>query len=286
MADPIEPVAPISEIAPAVVAAPVETPVEVAAPAAPAAEPAVTLVGDQPSLLELIVNEAPKVVEADKPAAAAKPEEPNTPDAPKPVDAAKPPAEGEKPKTDVVAELLTEAEKRPEYKFEMPKALKEAPKEMGDFTTILGDFKAPVEAGQKLLDLHAKAMEAYAQAYNEQALANQHRVFNEMRTGWREKIRSDPELGGAGFETTSRAVARMRDLLVPESDRKEFEEYLRVTGSGDHPALWRLLHRAARYFDEPAPPPPGARPTKTNGQRAGGASVLYDNPRSNIGGAQ
>lgn len=286
MADPALPVEPIVA-APAPIEAAPAPPAVVEAPAAVSAEPAAVLVADRPSLLETIAkvdvkSDLPAVIETEAPKTEgeAKPAEAKSVEAkPEPK-----PAEGEKPK-EAVAESLPKDEWKPDYKFEMPAVIKDSPKEMGDFTTILGDSKVPVEAGQKLLNLHATAMENFAKAYNEQALATQHRVFNEMRDEWNRQARADPEIGGAGHQTAMRAIARMRDLFVPEDDRAAFDQFLRITGAGDHPAFLKAFHRAARYFDEPALPPPGAKPTKTNGQRPG-ANVLYDNPRSNIGGQQ
>lgn len=290
-----EVVAAAPAVEPAAAAAPVvepaKEPVVEAAPAAPAKEP---LVGETPSLLEE-TKAAPErkpadtaAAPADKPKEEIKAADAAPKDAPK-VEAkveAKPETKPEEKKAEPDKAAAPAPAPEPiKYEFKLPDVIKDAPKEMGEYTTILGEAKVPAETGQKLLDLHALAMTNYAKAYQEQALAAQHKVFNDMRADWRGKIKSDPELGGAGYETTSRAVARMRDLFVPESDRKSFDEFLRITGAGDHPALWRMLHRAARYFDEPAPPPPGAKPTKTNGQRPG-ANVLYDNPRSNIGGQQ
>lgn len=281
----VEAAAPVVASAPE--AAPAAAPAEIAAPVA-SAEP---LVSDTPSLLESVGKEEPKEGAESAPAEGEKTEKPKE----SAEVAAAPKTEVEKPKAETPeAELLAKAEEKPAWKFELPAVLKESPKEMGEFTTILDGFaKDPVKSAQGLLNLHAQAMEAYAKSYDEQALAAQHRTFNEMRSGWNKQIMSDPELGGAGFETSSKAVARMRDMLASHhkpgtpqyaKDYAELESFMRITGAGDHPVFWRILHNAARYLDEPQAPSQIGKPTKANGQARAGASLLYDNPRSNIGG--
>src|ERR1700728_92121 len=210
----------------------------------------------QPSLLQQVTIEAPK--EEPKPAEA-KPEE--KPEA-KPAELTK---EGDKP-VEVKAEEAKPAEAveppKPEpveYKYTLPETLKMDDALKGEVHKAFDDFRTnPAEGAQALIDLHAKSIQAYA----EHTAKEQRRVFNETREGWRKDIMADPVIGGSGFETSKAAVARMRDLLVPKdmlTARKNddgsqrlsvFDEFLETTGAGDHPALWRLLHNAARYLDE------------------------------------
>lgn len=138
-----------------------------------------------------------------------------------------------------------------------------------------GDIKAGV---QKLIDLHNTTVTGIVEDLGRK----QYEVFNDTRTGWRAQIAADAEMGGAGFETTKKAVARMRDLFVPEGDRKEFDEFLRVTGAGDHPAFFRMLHRAARYYDEPRMPPPNPKPPAHIGKRPGSRNPADLYPNTNF----
>jgi hypothetical protein len=144
------------------------------------------------------------------------------------------------------------------------------------------DFRSnPAEGAQALIDLHEKQMQAYA----DHLIREQHRVFNETRQGWSKAVLSDPEIGGAGHQTSMGAIARMRDLFVPEKDRAEFEQFLRVTGAGDHPSFLKMLHQAARFYDEPGMPPPNPRPPPSNGARpARRLRDVYDHPRSSSEG--
>ena len=49
-----------------------------------------------------------------------------------------------------------------------------------------------------------------------------------------------------------------------------------MTGAGDHPLFLKLLHRAARYVDEPGLPPPSPKPPPGNGRApSGGLRSIY-----------
>ena len=258
----IEAAAPVA--APVVETPVVETPAVVeAAPAAetPVAEPTKTelkLHTDTKSLLEETNNEAAKV-EGEKPDAEAKPEGEKT--------------EGEKTPTEVV--------KTPEpvvYEMKLPENFEVPVENLSAYTDALRELNVSPEAGQRLLDMHAEHIAQLA----EDTLAQQHEVCAATRAEWRDQIKNDPDLGGAGFETTKRAVARARDLIVPEADRKAFNEFLTTTGAGDHPAFWRALYRVSNLFDEPAAPSPNRQPSpNANPEPRRGVMGLFDKKSSN-----
>lgn len=229
-------------------------------------------------------EKTPETPPADTPPAEAKADE-------KPVDEAKP--EGDKP-TDKPAEKPAEAkadEPKPDepkepakpepidYAYTLPETLKMDDARKGELHTALDAFRAdPTQGAQTLIDLHNKAMTEYA----DHLTSEQMRVWNETRKGWRTDVMADEELGGSGYQTAMGTVARMRDLLVPESERKAFDTFMEVTGAGDHPAFLKMLLRAGRYFEEGRMPPRDIKPAPDNGknpkERRG--SLLYDHPRS------
>ena len=127
----------------------------------------------------------------------------------------------------------------------------------------LDSFRADPKAGvQSLIDLHAKEIRDYASA----TLQRQYDTFNQTRKDWQKQIMADPQVGGSGYETAMKAVARMRDKFVPDKDRKAFNDFLKITGAGDHPMFVRLLHNVARAFDEPKPPAVNPKPPPNNGR--------------------
>ena len=198
---------------------------------------------------------------------------------------AKPEAKpGEKP-----AEAKPEAQPEPvkvdpvAYEYTLPETLKMDDEQRGAFHGALDAFRQdPAKGAQGLVDLHNDLMKQYA----EHLVSEQWRIFNDTRKEWRTQAMADEQIGGAGHQTAMGAIARMRDSFLSrhqagtpqyEADAKEFDQFLRTTGAGDHPAFLKFLHNVARRFDEPPMPPPGAKPPPNNGRRPGDKrSVLYD----------
>lgn len=254
--------APAPAIEPAEPAAPAPAP----EPAAPAPEPAAPapegekppVEGEppalEPSLLEKFTAEGEK-----------------KPDVEKPKDGEKPP-EGEKPP----------GEAPPVFDFkpyELPEGIKADDTQLKEFNDLLVKPDLDPQArGQELMNLHAKHMQSYA----EHLAAEQHRVFSDTRKGWVNSVKSDPQLGGSGFNTTMTGVARMRDLFVPKENLGEFNRFLAITGAGDHPEFIRMMSNVAKRFDEPSPPPPSFKPPPDIGVKPGqsGRRALYDHPNS------
>lgn len=254
---PVEPAAPVSHETPA---APDTT------PAAPeGGEPKPAEGGEKPA-------ETPTDKPADKPAQHTdKPTLLEITEGDKKPDGEGKPAEGEKK-----PETVETAKYEP---FTLPEGLTADEPTIAKFSEIVGGpEKLNQETAQKLVDLYSERMGAFAQ----HLASEQHRIFAETRAVWVETIKADPILGGAGHQTALQAAARMRDLLVPEEHRAEFADFMRVTGAGDHPAMFRLLHNAARLFDEPAAPPIPAVPVPDRGGSAkpSRSRVLYDHPSS------
>lgn len=230
-----------------------------AEPAAPvAAEPAVP--ASEPSLLEKFDSEQ---------AAKAKPAEPKS--EPKPDAAAKSaevaPAQEVKPPEPAASAPVN-------YEYTLPETIKMDDALKGDFHGALDAFRNdPAKGAQGLVDLHNKAMQNYA----DELTRNQWKTFNDTRRGWQTRTMADPEIGGAGYETSMGAIARMRDLFISygrtEQEaaefRNDFNDFLKVTGGGDHPAFLKMLHTAARIMDEAPMPSPGAKPPANIGKAPG-----------------
>lgn len=267
------PATPGAETAPA---APVE-----AAPAASFEQPAFTPHTEVKTLLE--GAGAPEPVVETKPEA--KPEEPVVeakPEEQKPVEEAK--AEEARPEEKPV-EATPEPITYPEFK--LPEGIVADPEKVSALTAILGEHRIAPEVGQKLVDLHSASLKQFADA----TLANQHKAFAEVREGWRKNVLADPQIGGAGHQTAIQAIARMRDAFVSDAkpttpkyaaDMAAFNDFLAVTGAGDHPAFLKFIHNVARKLDEPRLPPPDPKPTKANGvdPNLNRRQRLYDNPTS------
>lgn len=272
---------PAAVVAEPVVAAPaLETPTIITPVTAPVEAPAAEVTPEPAPVTPEAPVAAPEGT--DKPADETKPA-PHT-EKPTLLEATETPKPDEKaPEKPVEAEKVPEGEKIPDaaFKYEpftLPEGVKIDEDRIAKFTDVIGPHKLDQETAQKLVSLHTETLEAF----REHMQAEQLRIFEETKAGWLTRTMSDPELGGAGHQTALQAAARMRDLLVPEEDRADFVEMLRASGVGDHPALFRMLYRAARLFDEPAAPPIPARPVPDRGGSAPTSrqALIYDHPTS------
>jgi hypothetical protein len=269
--------APAQPSAPAAAVAAPQDVAPVPAQTSPVAAPAEPTVAATPSLLESIAPPA-DVKLGDKPTEPVKPV-----DATKPTDAK--PAD-EKPADAAAQPTVAEAPAPIEWKYELPSTITMDETQTGEFRAALEKFRTdPNEAAKEVLGLGAKMMETFAKDYAEQTLRNQQKTFLETRKKWATDWAADLEIGGSGHQTALAAIARVRDYGVPAKDRAAFDQFLRVTGAGDHPAFGRMMHNLARYVDEPQAieaPTEIKPPHDGSGQHPGrkGGRILYDNPRS------
>lgn len=178
-----------------------------------------------------------------------------------------------------------------EWDLKWPETIKADEKQTADFTGALESLIRPKEgetpshAAQRLIDMHNEAMVAYDKQVRQQQID----VWNQTRQSWVKQALADPMIGGAGHDTAMSVIARMRDLFVSDhkpgtkeyaADEKEFNDFLRVTGAGDHPAFLKFAYRVGARFDEPTIPAPGAKPTKTNGANPNRRSLYSNTPPS------
>lgn len=231
----------------------------------------------EPTLLEKF--------DADQAAKDAKPE-PEKPVEPakegeKPAEAAKPegkPAETDKPAPEPFKFEELQVPEGFAKRFDIPEA--EVGKRIEEFNDILLKDVDPNVRRNELLGLHAKAMQEFADKVD----ADRRNAWNEYNKGQALATMGDAELGGAGHQTAMGAVARVRDTLTRDyskDEKQELNDFLVVTGAGSHKAFLRLVHRMARYLDEPSIPNVTPQPTPDRGLKPGRrASVLYDNQRS------
>lgn len=171
------------------------------------------------------------------------------------------------------------------YEFKFPETIKAEPAAVKELSDIFGGARVPPEVAQKVIDVGSAAMTRYA----ENLLQEQHTTFAETRKGWVKQVMASEDLGGPGHQTAMAAVARTRDLLlrdanpdVQKQNHKEFNDFLRITGAGDHPWFNRMLYRMAEFLDEPAPLDTGINPTRDNGRAPKGTlrAALYTHPSS------
>lgn len=175
----------------------------------------------------------------------------------------------EEPKAENAAENPIEWDT---FKFEFADNVKPQDDKVAAFTEFARENNLTPQAAQKAVGYFNEAATAFVA---EQA-RQQVQVWNDTRGEWRKQVLADPMIGGAGHLSAMGVVARVRDMTISdaqpgtpqyEKDAKEVEDFLRITGAGDHPAFLKILYRAGARLDEPRQPTIPPSPTKNNGKR-------------------
>lgn len=124
--------------------------------------------------------------------------------------------------------------------FTLPEGVTLADEQVKSFTDILGDHNlSHQERGQKLVDLYLSEQKNMADAY----ARNQIEVWKTLNDGWKQELRSDPELGGNRLDTTlSVAKAVIEEFGGSKEQQSALLAQLDATGMGNHPAFVRILH--------------------------------------------
>ena len=281
MADEVKPIDADAAV-PAVEAAPV------AEVAAVEAAPEAKTVAETPSLLEEAgevpvkeeAKEAPK--EGETAEAASEAEKPKE-------EAAK--LEGEKPAEGepvVEAEPVTLEPIEWTKTYELPEAIVMDDTLKGRFHETLDAFRVdPTKGVQPLIDLHHEAMQNFSQ----KVFQEQQDTFLKTRETWRKQLATDEQFGGDKWEVRRPAIVITRNEVVssaePGSERyvkewREFNEFCRITGAGDHPVMMRIIDNVAQKLQEPGIPGHlGDMKPAPNGKAPGSKrGIMYNHPTS------
>lgn len=129
---------------------------------------------------------------------------------------------------------------------------------ISEFTNLLSDLEVSGKAdhaivqafGQKAVDFHVnevkKALESHTQMMVD--------AFENQKTGWKDEVRNDPELGGNRFQTTlDSARTFIRTHGGTPDQQAEFLSVMDSSGLGNHKAVIRLFANAMAAMSEPKP---------------------------------
>lgn len=187
---------------------------------------------------------------------------------------AEPGKEGEKPKAEGAPATYADF-KAPEG-YELDKAL------ATEAGVMFKEMNLTQEQAQTLVDFYS------AQSTKSSNLALQ--SVRDMRAGWVDQIKSNPEYKG-DFDAQGKikpdskvlvGIGRMLDSLGDAKLASEFRQAMGLTGAGDHPAVWAMLHRLSNHFAEGSSVRgngPSAHGQDSKGQAASisAASAIYPN---------
>jgi len=187
------------------------------------------------------------------------------------------------PTEEIKKEALQEEVKPPlepmKYEdFKVPENLGDGIKidkdQVNEYTKIIGEYRVPQEAAQKLMDMYLNGVKTV----QDRMVQTQWDVFNNIQTEWRNQVLSDPIIGGAGHDTAMQKIASVRNMLVPRERMKAFNEFLNITGAGNHPEFIHMMYRASKILDTPEPPKSQANPVHERGPKSLTKSeILYGN---------
>jgi hypothetical protein len=127
-------------------------------------------------------------------------------------------------------------------KLQLPEGMKTDDPLFTKFSGLMTDEKlSPHERGQQMLNLYSDAVKASREASKE--------AWNNVQKEWSTKTTSDPEIGGAKWDSTKTTIAKVIDGLGPEL-ASGLREALDVTGAGNHPAVAKALFKWASMLTE------------------------------------
>src|SRR5262245_3625361 len=170
-----------------------------------------------------------------------------------------PPKEGEK---------KTPVEGAPEkYEdFKLPDGVEISTELMTEASGMFKELNLTQANAQRLVDFHAKALTAAAEA----PITH----WRDQQTAWRNEIKADPEIGGK-LGAVKASIGRMYDSLGDSPLVASFREAMDLTGAGNHPAFVKLMFKVSERLGEGKPvdggnPPGGGKPRT-------GAAAMYPN---------
>lgn len=151
------------------------------------------------------------------------------------------------------------------YELKLPENSPLNPKRVEEVVEFAKANKIDPAKAQEILDSESKAVVSYAESEKQKA--------ETIKTGWREAVSKDPEIGGenqkVSVELAKRVVSRYFGV--------EFLKGLETTGFGDHPELIRGFYKLGKEMREDQLVMPGA---KGSGEKPSLAETFYGAPKA------
>lgn len=126
--------------------------------------------------------------------------------------------------------------------------------------------------GMNLTQTQAQSLIDFYVAKTQETLQQPYKAYQDMREGWQNQVKNDPEIGGK-LDQVKQTVARALDSLGDPGLARDFREAMDITGAGDNPAFVRAFYRLAQKVTE-------GRPTQGNGPAKAGQAEPGARPAS------
>lgn len=98
----------------------------------------------------------------------------------------------------------------------------------GDFKALAKELNLPQDAAQKVFDLGVTMSQKWAEGHSQ--------ALSEMRDGWVESVKADPEIGGAKLTASTAAAQKAVQAFGSDALR----DLLNTSGLGNHPEIVRF----------------------------------------------
>lgn len=144
--------------------------------------------------------------------------------------------------------------------WKLPDGLKLSDETSTALNTLFKEANISQETGQKLVDLHTKAIAAVTNSHTE--------AWETTRKTWADEIKADKDIGSGKDDNPLKPEvgARIAKLIDAHLGGDEFRTVLAVTGAGNNPGMARALNKVATLLEEgghvegqPAKPDPKNR---------------------------
>jgi len=106
---------------------------------------------------------------------------------------------------------------------------------MGEFKDLAKEAGLPQEQAQKMVDLYSREVQkAQDASWN---------LWKDTNAAWQGQVASDAEIGGAKQQEIETTILKGIQGVMNAAETAAVKDMFKVTGSGNHPEMIRLLHR-------------------------------------------
>lgn len=147
--------------------------------------------------------------------------------------------------------------------FDLPEGMQLDETVLTEATPIFKELGLGQEQAQKLVEFHAKQVQAGAQKQAE--------AFTQLKNDWKTETENDSEIGGDKYDEN----VKLAQATVARFGTDGFKKLMDDFGIGNHPEMVRVMAGVGRTLKEDVPDSEGNAPSKAKDR----ISILYPNDK-------
>lgn len=159
--------------------------------------------------------------------------------------------------------------------LKLPEGVKADDPTIGQFKQDFADAGLSSEQVQKLVDKYGGKLMLVAEV--QKAFDAQAQLWKDTQQQWVDKVKADPEVGGANLQTNLAGIGKLIDRFGGK-ESVELRKAFGLTGAGNHPEIVRFFTRIAKATNLEGSTVTGGKPAPTTFKSA--ASTLYGNGKA------